>query len=325
MGGLAIHICLGCFCLLLFGGGLFLANGAPAFAQKSPAEFFGSRPQDKPEQAIPSAPRGKKLVLKDGTFHLVRSYEQKGDRVRYYSVERSAWEEIPAELVDWEATRKAEEEEARKGQELLEKAHAAEVAAQAAEIDVDASIEVAPGVFLPPGEGLFAVEGTTVIPLVSVGADVKLDKGRLLTQILVPVPLIPSRHRIQLAGKRASIRLTTAEPEFYFRTADAREPEVELLRAQVKGNAREVETVDTNVAGVQARRGKTVPIQRWKAARGVYRFTMGEKLAPGEYALAEFLASTQGDTRGADMSFYLWDFGVDPSSSPAPSPKEKQN
>src|ERR1700722_5445045 len=44
--------------------------------------------------------RGKKLVLKDGNFQLVREYERKGERVRYFSLERGAWEEIPAAMVD---------------------------------------------------------------------------------------------------------------------------------------------------------------------------------------------------------------------------------
>jgi len=300
--------------LVLLGMGL-LTTFLPVLAQN---------PSQEQTRGIPTAPRGKKLVLKDGSFQLVREYERQGDRVRYYSVERSAWEEIPLDLVDWEATRKAEEDEARETQELLEKARAAEMAAKAAEVDVDASIEVAPGIFLPPGEGLFAVDGTAVVPLVSVGAEVKLDKGRLLTQILVPIPVISSRHRIRVAGKKASIRLTSSEPEFYFRTADEREPEIELLQAQVKGDNREVEVVDTNVAGGQSRHGKTIPIQRWDVARGVYRFTMGQKLEPGEYAVAEYIPDT-------GMSLYLWDFGVDASrdsprdkSKPAPGKEKKQ-
>ena len=42
--------------------------------------------------------RGKKLVLKDGTFQLVRDYERNGDRVRYFSLERGSWEYIPSAM-----------------------------------------------------------------------------------------------------------------------------------------------------------------------------------------------------------------------------------
>jgi hypothetical protein len=47
-----------------------------------------------------------KLYLKDGTFQLVREYQVQTDRVRYYSTERSDWEEIPKELVDLDRTKK---------------------------------------------------------------------------------------------------------------------------------------------------------------------------------------------------------------------------
>jgi hypothetical protein len=225
-------------------------------------------------------------------------------------VERSAWEEIPAEMVDWEATRKAEEAAAQKTQELAEKAHTAETTVRAADIDVDSSIEYAPGHFLPEAEGFYAVQGTTITPLPSVGADVKVDKGRLLTQILVPIPIISSKHKVRVAGKKAEIRLTATEPEFYYRTADEHEPEVELLRAEVKGNARIIQAVETNIVGDQKRRGTVMSMQRWKVARGVYRFTMGEPLPPGEYALAEYVP-------GEGIRFYLWDFGVDASPASA--------
>src|SRR5512133_20333 len=45
-----------------------------------------------------------KLYMKDGSFQLVREYSVKGDRVRFYSVERSDWEEVPTELVDIQKT-----------------------------------------------------------------------------------------------------------------------------------------------------------------------------------------------------------------------------
>ena len=47
--------------------------------------------------ALPAA--SIRLYLKDGTYHSVREYQTQGDRVRYYSTERSDWEEIPVELV----------------------------------------------------------------------------------------------------------------------------------------------------------------------------------------------------------------------------------
>src|SRR5712671_4829905 len=53
-----------------------------------------------------------RLYLKDGGFHLVREYQVEGDRVRYYSIERGDWEEIPVDLVDLKRT--DAETEARK-------------------------------------------------------------------------------------------------------------------------------------------------------------------------------------------------------------------
>ena len=55
----------------------------------------------KPEQ--PGTSTNHRLILKDGTYQIVRKYEVVGDRVRYISVERSGeWEELPESLVDWD-------------------------------------------------------------------------------------------------------------------------------------------------------------------------------------------------------------------------------
>src|SRR5436853_7660197 len=45
-----------------------------------------------------------KLYLKDGSYHIVREYQVQTDRVHFYSIERSQWEDIPLALVDIKRT-----------------------------------------------------------------------------------------------------------------------------------------------------------------------------------------------------------------------------
>jgi len=65
-----------------------------------------------------------RLILKDGSYQVVMSYQVKGKIVSYFSAERDATEEIPADLVDWDATHRwerqhpAEESDAGQGQDV---------------------------------------------------------------------------------------------------------------------------------------------------------------------------------------------------------------
>ena len=91
-----------------------------------------SSPQkDAATASVPPATRGKKLVLKDGNFQLVRSYERNGQKVRYLSAERGDWEEIPAAMVDWEATAKAAAADESANSELVKNVHRQEAEKQA--------------------------------------------------------------------------------------------------------------------------------------------------------------------------------------------------
>jgi hypothetical protein len=277
--------------------------------------------QDKPAQDRRYAlPRGKKLILKDGTFQLVRTYERKGDRVRYLSAERGAWEEIPASLVDWDATAAAEAAEASDEDAFAKQVHKREQAQQTITVlDVDASLQVGPGVFLPPGEGMFLIEGKSVTLLEQAGSQVKTDKKQLLKQVLSPIPIVPSKINIEIPGNRAKVRASSSQIEFYLREAPddpdrnspivkssrpgESGPEVELVKATVKGNNRRLESI-RSLFGEQVDEKRTsISIERWEVAPSVYRFTLSKPLPPGEYALAEILPD--------GMNLFVWDFGMD--------------
>jgi hypothetical protein len=271
--------------------------------------------------------RGKKLVLKDGNFQLVREYERKGERVRYFSLERGAWEEIPAAMVDWDATAKAQTDADKASTALLGKIHAQEEATKVETVlDVDASLQVAPGVFLPPGEGMFAIEGKSVTPIAQVGSQVKTDKKTFLKQVLSPIPIVPGKRNVEIPGAKAKTRISSSGPEFYLREAPPDPdrvssvykssrpgesgPEVELVRAIVKGNKRQLESIRSMFGQDMGTERKSIAIQRWEVAATIYRFTLGEPLPPGEYALAEILPD--------GMNLFVWDFGVDePAGSQA--------
>ena len=264
--------------------------------------------------------RGKKLMLKDGTFQLVRSYERKGDRVRYLSAERGDWEEIPAALVDWEATKKAEGDQEKADAALVSKIHTQEEATKIETVlDVDASLQVAPGTFLPPGEGLFAVQGKFVTPIPQVGSEIKADKANTLKRILTPIPVVQAKQNVDIPGPRAKLRFAGEGLEFYLRELppDSEDgsalertsrqglsgPEVILIRAKVKGNKRILESIRSMFGQQTGQERNTVSIQQWDVARTVYRYTLSQPLPPGEYAMAEILAD--------GMNLFVWDFGVD--------------
>ena len=256
------------------------------------------------KQASAARPRGKKLMLTDGSFQLVREYQIQGDRVRYYSLDTGQWEEMPASMIDWGATNKAAAEENERDAALLAKVHTTESARAATPLDIDASLEVAPGLFLPDGEHLWVFDGgKTLLELPQAETDSKLSKGHFLEQVMVPIPIIPTRHSISIQGARAKLRITATQPEFYIRVGDKRQPELVLIRAKLHGDTRHVENLD-QMFGMSEEKRDAVPIQRWQVAGGVFRYTLGQTLAPGEYAIAERV-----DEEGSGL--YVWDFGVD--------------
>ena len=268
-----------------------------------------------PDTTKPPLPRGKKLILKDGSIQLVREYQVMDDKVRFYNTERSQWEEMPVALVDWDATRQSETDQKKSDAALLTTVHKQEQARRIMPLDVDASLEAAPGVFIPPGEGLFVYDGKSVLRLTQAQADNKLDKAKVVEQVLVPIPIVPSRRNLSIPRPHAEVRVKNEQPEFYMRTADAREPNMLLIRAKVHGDSRLIENVDTYLQVISKTKRNEVVAQRWQIAQGVYRFTIGQSLEPGEYVFTEIV-------KGEGTNLYVWDFGVDAAGAKSSAAKD---
>jgi hypothetical protein len=280
-------------------------------------------------QVSPEIPRGKKLVLKDGTFQVVREYQRNGDRVRYFSQERGDWEELPASLVDWDATAKADTAAAQTSAELVEKVHKQEEGKRMDNVtDIDASLLVAKNTFLPNGEGMFVLEGQSVRVLNQVGSAARTDKLRVVEQVFSPVAILPNKRNVVISGAHATLRLRSKSPEFYLReppedpnrvstiTKSSRAgdngPDVELIRVKVLRTERQLETIRTLYGVDMGSDANTVAVQRWEVAPDVYRFTLSQPLPPGEYVIAEILPG--------GLNLFVWDFGVDAGEEPANKP-----
>jgi len=243
-----------------------------------------------------------KLFLKDGSYQLVSSYEVHGDRVRYFSVERAAWEEIPLALVDLEATKRAQQDEKTLEKKQLEEGH--ELDQQRFEKPVEKGFEIAPGVHLPQEEGVYAYDGTRVIRLIQSSAEVVTDKKRAALLLAVPVPVLKGRSIVALPGPKAAVRLQQAQPTFYVQSSDGLGAKLELISVKVSKESRVVERIEAGRGGIgkPSELRAAVQLERTQLAPGLYRLKPLQPLDPGEYALGELVQEK--------LNLELWDFGL---------------
>lgn len=235
-----------------------------------------------------------KLYLKDGTFQLAREYQVEGDRIRYYSTERSQWEEIPTALIDLGRTEREHkaksEEQARETREEDEE----EQAERALRREI-ASIPMEPGAYYKVGDQIKA--------LPQPNTQVITDKKRKAIQVLSPVPLIPGKATVIIKGAHSSFLVNEDRPDFYLRLA--KEERFGIVSLTPKKDSRIVENISIIPVAKEAveDRKQTETFQQ-ELASGLYRVWPEKPLAPGEYALVEY--SDTGDVNNVEL--LVWDF-----------------
>lgn len=245
-----------------------------------------------------------KLYMKDGSYQIVSSYEVQGDRVRYFSTERSEWEEVPVSMVDLEATRRGQEE--AKATEKREIQEAKEVDKERFYKPPNTGLEVVSGIRLPGDEGVFTVDRGRLVRLAVSAGEPVTDKKRAAMVLAVPLPVVKARSLVVLEGAKAAIRLNDPRPVFYVQSASGLGSRLELVRMKPGKETRVLEEIETgkgkNAKSTEER--SMIAVERKQIAPNVYSLTPLQTLEGGEYALGEV---------GADdkLSLDVWDFGYE--------------
>ncbi len=175
---------------------------------------------------IPGVQVNHRLILKDGSYQIVRKYEVIGNRVRYISVERGGeWEELPEDLIDWPATRKWESQQSDLAQQ------ASPAMQEAADLDKEEAAQrqqqrermptVAPNLTLPDQDGVFVLDefrGTPqIVELVPATGDLQMARQHGIRSVL---PLQGQTAHVELEGAQAKVSIHINTPTLYLSLDD---------------------------------------------------------------------------------------------------------
>ncbi|MGH9405077.1 MAG: hypothetical protein ACRD3D_04475 [Terriglobia bacterium] len=240
-----------------------------------------------------------RLYLKDGSYELVKTWQTEGNRVRYYSVERSQWEEVPQSLVDFAATRRSQAERQNQQKQGLEQAE--KLAKDTYQLPPNTGVVIAPGVRLPARNGVYAYDGTRLVTLIQSRGSV--EEHRTALHLVVPGAILKPRSLVILPGPAAGVRMLSIRPVFYVHLSGSGGANVQLLRLKTRKNDRVVEGLEYRSTGAAPALQAVVPLELTLVAPGIYKLQPAQPLSPGEYALAE--ADQQAP------SLEVWDFGID--------------
>jgi hypothetical protein len=280
-----------------------------------------------------------RLVLKDGTYQVVTSYQKVGDRVRYFSAERGQWEELPQNLVDWAAT-EAWAKDHKPGAEPVSPA-----VPEAAAIDKEEqhararTPDVSPGLRLPDQDGVWALDTfhdqPELVALAQNSASVDRQTGHNVLRATLN-PLGGIQQNVQIPGAQSKVKLHVNDPAFYVSIVGVDDNEAESsavtvdtrgagtakeknpfnsansqyaivrVRSNFKKDYRVVTGIKIGVAGkvtqtedVIPTTAQVLPGNRW------IRLTPKEPLTIGDFALMEVLGP-------GEVNLSVWDFRIDP-------------
>jgi hypothetical protein len=233
-----------------------------------------------------------KLYMKDGSYHIVREYQVRPDRVHFYSVERGDWEDVPLDLVDLKRTEsEAAEREARLAED-------AKVMAQEEKAERDLAKEKN---HIPQDPGAYWLLGNEVQVMKLAESSINTNKGRAILKKLSPLPVFNGKATLEIQGAHSLNVFSDPEQEFYLQLSELER--FGIAKLTTKGAVRIVEKVTTlPVVNEIVEEPTMVEILKKELASGLYKIWPKEKLEPGEYAVVEYTEDK--------LNIQVWDFAI---------------
>jgi len=310
-------------------GVLVLAVGVAGMAQR-PLPDAG---------AASTAPHRTRLILKDGSYQVVMSYQVKGKIVSYLSAERGETEEIPYDLINWDATHKWERQhQPADGDAGQAPAPAIDPELLKEEADRAAlTPEVAPNLNLPEQDSVLALDtfqgGAELVPLVQSDGQLNHTTGHNILRLGLN-PKAAAHQIVQLKGETAAVQMHVDSPVIYMRLGDdsgirrggtpltvdthgagsggktdssggSADSGYVIVRADVRTDARVLASFQIAMLGAKPQEdvvettSEVLPGGHWM------KLTPKKPLDFGEYALMEVVSETE-------VNLGVWDFGVHP-------------
>ncbi len=240
-----------------------------------------------------------KLYMKDGSDQLVREYKVENDRVKFYSIDRDEWEEVPLALADLDKTKA----EIKARADAIRADAAAENAENKAERTARkevASVPQEPGVYLIDDRKPAAQNR----PAFQVGESKVVNaQRRSVLRAISPVPMVAGKATLELDGPHSSQGTDNRNPEFYIRLSE--DERFDILRlGEHKGN-RVVEKLTIQpVINEYTQEPDLVESFRQQVADGLFKIWPQKPLDPGEYAVVQYSMEK--------LDMQVWDFFVAP-------------
>jgi hypothetical protein len=280
-----------------------------------------------------------RLILKDGSYQVVLSYKVKGKIVTYMSAERDGAEEIPFDLIDWDATHRWERQHSAGG---ADQAQGPEIDPELLKEEADRAAltpEVEKDLSLPELDSVLALDyfhGTPeLVPLVQSDGELNHTTSHNILKLSLN-PHAAAHRIVTLKGITAAAQMHVNAPVIYLRLGDdsgirrgggtftvdthgagsgektdssggSADSGYVIVRADVRTDARVLASFSIGALGAKQQedvvdtKTEVLPGGHWM------KLTPKKPLDFGEYALMEVVSENEVNTG-------VWDFGVHPTS-----------